>query len=266
MIARGEFRHHAAEARMACGLRKHAANPRPDRRRKPTRKRFRRRRSRSPKPARRRPFFNYSAARKAVRGAPKPPFAARDKIAANRQQPRHQCPRPPNPRRARRKSPAKRAKPKSKSPSPSTGAGRAKIDTGVAFFDHLLDQIARHGKIDLTLKARGDLAVDAHHTIEDCGIVFGQALARALGDKAGIARFGFAYAPLDESLSRARRRFFRTRLAFFSRPLDARNGRRLRFPDLAREFFRALAAAAGATLHLDVAARRQRPPPNRIAF
>lgn len=82
------------------------------------------------------------------------------------------------------------------------GSGRAELSTGIGFFDHMLDQIARHGMIDLEITCKGDTHVDDHHTVEDIGIVFGQALKQALGDKAGIRRYGHAYVPLDESLSR----------------------------------------------------------------
>ncbi len=82
------------------------------------------------------------------------------------------------------------------------GSGRARFETGVPFLEHMLDQIARHGVIDLDVQATGDLHIDAHHTVEDVGITFGQALAAALGDKAGIRRYGHAYVPLDEALSR----------------------------------------------------------------
>jgi len=82
------------------------------------------------------------------------------------------------------------------------GTGAAKFDTGVPFLEHMLDQIARHGVFDLNIKARGDLHIDAHHTVEDIGISLGQAFAQALGDKKGIVRYGHAYVPLDEALSR----------------------------------------------------------------
>ena len=82
------------------------------------------------------------------------------------------------------------------------GSGRAELATGVPFLDHMLDQVARHGMLDLTVQAKGDLHIDAHHTVEDVGIALGQAVAKALGDKAGIVRFGHAYIPLDEALSR----------------------------------------------------------------
>ena len=82
------------------------------------------------------------------------------------------------------------------------GEGTAKLDTGVPFFEHMLDQIARHGMIDLDIKADGDLHIDDHHTVEDVGITLGQAIAKAVGDKKGITRYGHAYVPLDEALSR----------------------------------------------------------------
>jgi len=82
------------------------------------------------------------------------------------------------------------------------GKGTSKLNTGIGFLDHMLDQIARHGMIDLTVEAKGDLHIDAHHTVEDIGIVMGQAFNKAIGDKKGIKRYGHAYVPLDEALSR----------------------------------------------------------------
>jgi imidazoleglycerol-phosphate dehydratase len=82
------------------------------------------------------------------------------------------------------------------------GTGQSNLSTGIGFFDHMLDQIARHGMIDLQVKADGDLHIDGHHTVEDVGIAIGQALAKAIGDKKGIRRYGHAYVPLDEALSR----------------------------------------------------------------
>ena len=82
------------------------------------------------------------------------------------------------------------------------GSGRAELATGIPFLDHMLDQVARHGMIDLTVEAKGDLHIDGHHTVEDIGITFGQAFSQALGDKKGCARYGHAYVPLDEALSR----------------------------------------------------------------
>jgi imidazoleglycerol-phosphate dehydratase len=82
------------------------------------------------------------------------------------------------------------------------GTGQSKLSTGIGFFDHMLDQIARHGLIDLDIQAKGDLHIDGHHTVEDVGITLGQAFAKAVGDKKGIRRYGHAYVPLDEALSR----------------------------------------------------------------
>jgi len=130
------------------------------------------------------------------------------------------------------------------------GTGVARLATGVGFFDHMLDQIARHGMIDLTVEARGDLHIDAHHTIEDVGITFGQALARALGDKKGLRRYGHAYVPLDEALSRAVVDLSgRPGLVFevpFTRPTIGEFD-----VDLVREFFQGLVNHAGITLHID---------------
>ena len=83
------------------------------------------------------------------------------------------------------------------------GTGRAELATGVPFLDHMLDQVARHGMLDLTVRAKGDLHIDGHHTVEDIGITFGQAFKAAVGDKRGIVRYGYAYVPLDEAISRA---------------------------------------------------------------
>ena len=82
------------------------------------------------------------------------------------------------------------------------GTGQCTLDTGLPFLEHMLDQIARHGQVDLDITAKGDLHIDAHHTVEDVGITFGQALVKAVGDKSGIHRYGHAYVPLDEALSR----------------------------------------------------------------
>src|SRR5437764_15062116 len=83
------------------------------------------------------------------------------------------------------------------------GSGKAKLATGLPFLEHMLDQLARHGALDLEVDAKGDLQIDAHHTVEDIGITLGMAMAKALGDKKGIRRYGHAYVPLDEALSRA---------------------------------------------------------------
>ena len=130
------------------------------------------------------------------------------------------------------------------------GSGRAKLASGVPFLDHMLDQIARHGLVDLEVKAKGDLHIDAHHTVEDIGITLGQALAKAVGDKKGVRRYGHAYVPLDEALSRVvidlsgrpglemTGKFTRARVGEFD-------------VDLVREFFPGFVNHAQVTLHLD---------------
>lgn len=130
------------------------------------------------------------------------------------------------------------------------GSGISRLATGLPFFDHMLDQIARHGALDLAITADGDLAVDAHHTVEDVGITFGQALARALGDKKGIQRYGHAYVPLDESLSRVVIDFSgRPGLEYEVSYSRARIGD---FDvDLIREFFQGVVNHAQATVHID---------------
>ena len=130
------------------------------------------------------------------------------------------------------------------------GSGRARITTGLPFFEHMLDQVARHGRLDLDIEARGDLDVDPHHTVEDIGIVFGQAVAGAMGDKKGIYRYGHAYVPLDEALSRVV-------LDFSGRPGLHYNVNYTRprvgdfDVDLLREFFQGFANHAFVTLHID---------------
>jgi imidazoleglycerol-phosphate dehydratase len=130
------------------------------------------------------------------------------------------------------------------------GSGVAKLATGIGFFDHMLDQIARHGLIDLQIEASGDLHIDGHHTVEDVGITLGQAVAKAVGDKAGLTRYGHAYVPLDEALSRVV-------VDFSGRP-----GLHMRVPfksgmvggfdtQLAYEFFQGFSNHAGVTLHID---------------
>ncbi len=130
------------------------------------------------------------------------------------------------------------------------GTGAARLATGIGFLDHMLDQIARHGLIDLTVQAQGDLHIDGHHTVEDVGITFGQALAQAVGDKRGITRYGHAYVPLDEALSRVV-------VDFSGRP-----GLHMQLPftaatiggldtQLVREFFQGFVNHAGVTLHID---------------
>ena len=130
------------------------------------------------------------------------------------------------------------------------GSGRAELDTGLPFFEHMLDQVARHGRLDLDLHAKGDLEIDAHHTVEDVGITLGQAFAQAIGDKKGIYRYGYAYVPLDEALSRVV-------IDFSGRPgLEFR----VQFPrarvgdfdvDLIHEFFQGFVNHANVTLHID---------------
>ena len=130
------------------------------------------------------------------------------------------------------------------------GRGSSRIATGVGFFDHMLDQVARHGMIDLEISASGDLHIDAHHTVEDVGIALGQALAAAIGDKKGVCRYGHAYVPLDEALTRV------------VVDLSGRPGLVFSLPfvratigdfdvDLVREFFQGLVNHAGVTLHID---------------
>ena len=130
------------------------------------------------------------------------------------------------------------------------GTGQAALSTGIGFFDHMLDQIARHGLIDLDIQAKGDLHIDGHHTVEDVGITLGQAFAQAVGDKKGIRRYGHAYVPLDEALSRVV-------IDFSGRP-----GLHMRVPfksgmvggfdtQLAFEFFQGFVNHAGVTLHID---------------
>jgi imidazoleglycerol-phosphate dehydratase len=130
------------------------------------------------------------------------------------------------------------------------GTGAANLATGIGFLDHMLDQVARHGLIDLEVKADGDLHIDAHHTVEDIGITLGQAFAKAVGDKKGIRRYGHAYVPLDEALSRVvvdlsgrpgleyRVDFTRARIGDFD-------------VDLFREFFQGFVNHAQVTLHID---------------
>jgi len=130
------------------------------------------------------------------------------------------------------------------------GTGIAELDSGIPFLNHMLEQIARHGLVDLTLKAKGDLDIDAHHTVEDIGICLGECLREAIGDKKGIVRYGHAYVPLDEALSRVV-------LDFSGRPdLEYH----VNFPkemvgnfdvDLFKEFFQAIANHARISLHID---------------
>ncbi len=130
------------------------------------------------------------------------------------------------------------------------GSGRADLASGIPFLDHMLDQVARHGMVDLTVRAEGDLEIDAHHTVEDIGIVLGQALAKAAGDKAGIARYGHAYVLLDEALSwvvidRSGRPGLEFHVAFTRARVGTFD------VDLTHEFFQGFANHALATLHVD---------------
>ena len=130
------------------------------------------------------------------------------------------------------------------------GTGKASLATGIGFFDHMLDQIARHGLIDLHIHAEGDLHIDGHHTVEDVGITLGQAVAKAVGDKKGIRRYGHAYVPLDEALSRVV-------IDFSGRPglvmnVPFKSGMIGTFDSqLAHEFFQGFANHAFVTLHID---------------
>ncbi len=130
------------------------------------------------------------------------------------------------------------------------GSGQSKLATGIGFFDHMLDQIARHGAVDLTVEAEGDLHIDGHHTVEDIGITLGQAVARAVGDKKGIRRYGHAYVPLDEALSRVVIDFSgRPGLVWqvpFTRAMIGEFD-----VDLAHEFFQGFVNHALVTLHVD---------------
>jgi imidazoleglycerol-phosphate dehydratase len=130
------------------------------------------------------------------------------------------------------------------------GNGAARFDTGIPFLEHMLDQIARHGLIDLDIVAKGDLHIDAHHTVEDIGITFGQAFAQAVGDKQGIRRYGHAYVPLDEALSRVVIDLSgRPGLAYRVEYPRARVGE---FDvDLVHEFFQGFVNHALVTLHVD---------------
>ena len=130
------------------------------------------------------------------------------------------------------------------------GSGRAQLASGIGFFDHMLEQIARHAAIDLTVEAQGDLHIDGHHTVEDVGITFGQAVAKAAGDKKGIRRYGHAYVPLDEALSRvvvdfSGRPGLEWNVAFTRAMIGGFD------VDLAHEFFQGFANHAQVTLHVD---------------
>ena len=130
------------------------------------------------------------------------------------------------------------------------GTGKARFSTGIGFFDHMLDQIARHGMLDLDIEAKGDLHIDGHHTVEDVGITLGQAVFQAVGDKKGIRRYGHAYVPLDEALSRVV-------IDFSGRPglvmnVPFKSGMIGTFDtQLAHEFFQGFCNHAFVTLHID---------------
>ena len=130
------------------------------------------------------------------------------------------------------------------------GTGAATLATGIGFFDHMLDQIARHGLIDLDIAAKGDLHIDGHHTVEDVGITLGQAVAKAVGDKKGLRRYGHAYVPLDEALSRvvvdfSGRPGLEMRVDFKSGMIGALD------TQLVHEFFQGFVNHAGVTVHID---------------
>ncbi|MGP1628586.1 MAG: imidazoleglycerol-phosphate dehydratase HisB [Giesbergeria sp.] len=130
------------------------------------------------------------------------------------------------------------------------GTGQSQLSTGIGFFDHMLEQIARHGLIDLEVRADGDLHIDGHHTVEDVGITLGQAVARAIGDKKGLRRYGHAYVPLDEALTRvvidlSGRPGLVQNIAFTSGMIGEFD------TQLTHEFFQGFANHAGATLHID---------------
>ena len=130
------------------------------------------------------------------------------------------------------------------------GSGVSKLATGIGFFDHMLDQIARHGLFDIDIEAKGDLHIDGHHTVEDVGITFGQAMAQAVGDKRGLVRYGHAYVPLDEALSRvvidfSGRPGLHMRVDFKSGMVGALD------TQLVYEFFQGFSNHAGVTLHID---------------
>ncbi|WP_457673582.1 imidazoleglycerol-phosphate dehydratase HisB [Thiolapillus sp.] len=130
------------------------------------------------------------------------------------------------------------------------GQGKGRFDTGVPFLEHMLDQVARHGLIDLDISARGDLHIDAHHTVEDLGITLGQAFAKAVGDKKGIRRYGHAYVPLDEALSRVV--IDLSGRPGLEMPVDFRRSMIGEFDvDLFHEFFQGFVNHALVTLHID---------------
>jgi len=136
------------------------------------------------------------------------------------------------------------------------GDGKVKVATGLAFLDHMLEQVARYGGFDLSLRGSGDLHIDTHHLVEDAGIVLGQALSQALGDRAGIARFASAYAPLDEALARVVVDLGKRPYLSYNVPLRGRIG--TLESEVLEEFWKALSIHAGATIHVDVIRGRNR--------
>jgi imidazoleglycerol-phosphate dehydratase len=136
------------------------------------------------------------------------------------------------------------------------GRGRVKVSTGLAFLDHMLEQVARYGEFDLAFRGTGDVHVDTHHLVEDAGIVIGQALSKALGDRAGITRFASAYAPLDESLARVVIDLGKRPYLSYNVPLRGRIG--LLESEVVEEFWKALSIHLGATIHVDLIRGRNR--------
>ena len=136
------------------------------------------------------------------------------------------------------------------------GRGRIKVATGVPFLDHMIEQVARYGGFDVSLSGSGDVHVDTHHLVEDAGIVLGQALSIALGDRAGITRFASAYAPLDEALARVVVDLGKRPFLSYNTPLRGRIG--TLESEVLEEFWRALAVHLGATIHVDVIRGRNR--------
>jgi imidazoleglycerol-phosphate dehydratase len=136
------------------------------------------------------------------------------------------------------------------------GERRVKVATGLAFLDHMLEQVARYGGFELSFRGSGDVQVDTHHLVEDAGIVLGQALSRALGDRAGITRFASAYAPLDESLARVVVDLGKRPFLSYNVPLRGRIG--TMESEVLEEFWRALSIHLSATIHVDVIRGRNR--------
>ncbi len=136
------------------------------------------------------------------------------------------------------------------------GRGRAEVSTGLEFLDHMLEQVARYGGFDLRLRGAGDVEVDPHHLVEDAGIVVGQALSQALGERDGIARFAAAYAPLDESLARVVVDLGRRPYLSYNVPLRGRIG--TLESEVVEEFWRAFSIHLGATIHVDIIRGRNR--------